>query len=238
MAALRLADQNPSVIRSSPVRYRIDTEPKVLRPVTLPRALDAEQRPAPDGLASLARAAASGRQEAVRTLIVSVTPAVLKAVRGVLGSAHPDVEDAAQDAVWRFVRALDRFRYECGVLHFACRVAVHTALNVKRSHRVRGEGRLQPLESEDHVDPGPSPAEELAAAGRREAIRELFATLPTDQAEALILHLVLGFSIEETAATCGAPPNTVRSRLRLAKQAMRLRAGASPALQEALEVTE
>ena len=81
-----------------------------------------------------------------------------------------------------------------------CRVAVHTALNVKRSHRVRGEGRLDPLEAEDLVAPGPSPAEELASAGRREALREIFATLPTDQAAALILHLVLGFTIEETAA--------------------------------------
>ena len=209
-----------------------------MRPVPVPREQDAEQRPGSDGLASLARAAASGRPEAVRTLIMSVTPAVLKAVRGVLGTAHPDVEDAAQESVWRFVRALDGFRYECGVLHFACRVAVHTALNVKRKHRVRAEGRLQPLEAEDHVDPGPSPAEELAAAGRREAVRELFATLPTDQAEALILHLVLGFTIEETAAACGAPANTVKSRLRLAKHAMRMRAGANPALQEALEVTE
>lgn len=209
-----------------------------MRPVAVPKAQDPEQRPAPDGLASLARAAASGRPEAVRTLIMSVTPAVLKTIRGVLGNAHPDVEDAAQDAVWRFIRALSGFRYDCGVLHFACRVAVHTALNVKRSRRVRGEGRLDPLEAEDLVAPGPSPAEELASAGRREALRELFATLPTDQAEALILHLVLGFTIEETAAACSAPANTVRSRLRLAKQAMRMRAGASPALQEVLEVTE
>jgi RNA polymerase sigma factor (sigma-70 family) len=206
-----------------------------MRPVLVSKTRDPEQRPAPDGLASLARAAVAGRREAVRTLIVSVTPAVLKALRGVLGGAHPDLEDCAQDAVWRFIGALPGFRYECSVLHFACRIAVHTALNVKRDQRVRGEGRLEPL-AEDYVDPGPSPAEELASAGRRRAVRELFATLPTDQAEALILHLVLGFTIEETAAACEAPPNTIRSRLRLAKQAMRMRAGASPALQEALEV--
>jgi RNA polymerase sigma-70 factor (ECF subfamily) len=206
-----------------------------MRPVLVSTARDPEHRPAPDGLASLARAAAAGRKEAVRTLIVSVTPAVLKALRGVLGGAHPDLEDCAQDAVWRFVGALPGFRYECSVLHFACRIAVHTALNVKRDLRARGEGRLEPL-AEDHVDPGASPAEELASAGRRRAVRELFATLPTDQAEALILHLVLGFTIEETAAACDAPPNTIRSRLRLAKQAVRMRAGANPALQEALEV--
>ena len=206
-----------------------------MRAIIATHEQDPEQRLAPDGLAALARASASGRRDAERTLIVSVTPAVLKAIRGVLGSAHPDTEDCAQDAVWRFVGALPGFRYECSVLHFACRVAVHTALNVKRGYRTRGEGRLEPL-AEDHVDPGPSPAEELASAGRRQATRELFAALPTDQAEALILHLVLGFTIEETAAACGAPPNTIRSRLRLAKHALRLRANASPALKEALEV--
>jgi RNA polymerase sigma-70 factor (ECF subfamily) len=209
-----------------------------MRPVIVspPQDQDPEQRLAPDGLAGLARAAVAGRRDAVRTLIVSVTPAVLKTIRGVIGGAHPDVEDCAQEAVWRFVGALPGFRYECSVLHFACRVAVHTALNVKRSHRARGEGRLEPL-AEDYVDPGPSPAEELASAGRRHAVRELFATLPTDQAEALILHLVLGFTVEETAAACGAPANTIRSRLRLAKQALRMRAGANPALLEVLEVT-
>src|SRR5690349_7157486 len=112
------------------------------------------QRP-PDELATLARAASDGRPDAVRTLIVSVTPAVLRTVRGILGTAHPDVEDTAQESVWRFMNALPGFRYECSVLHFACKVAVHTALNARRRDRSRGGGRSDSRVPEDHVEAGP-----------------------------------------------------------------------------------
>ena len=69
-------------------------------------------------------------------------------------------------------------------------------------------------------------------------MRELFAALPTAQAEAFVMHIVLGFSIEETADACEVPANTVRSRLRLAKQAMRMRAAANPALSDILKESE
>lgn len=197
-----------------------------------------EPRTASDPLQPLARAATAGRADAVRTLIVSVTPAMLRAVRGVLGTAHPDVEDVAQDAVWRFVNALHGFRYECTVLHFACKVAVHSALNARRRDRNRGAGRTDELEPSDHASLSPTPAEELAGAARRDAVRELFATLPTAQAEVFVMHIVLGFSVEETADACEIPANTVRSRLRLAKQAMRMRASSIPAMQDILEVPE
>jgi RNA polymerase sigma-70 factor (ECF subfamily) len=114
-------------------------------------------------------------------------------------------------------------------------VAVHTALNARRRERSRGAGRSEDFAVGDHVSPGPSPAEELAGAARREAVRQLFATLPTAQAEVFVMHIVLGFSVEETADACGVPANTVRSRLRLAKQAMRMRAAAIPELRDALE---
>jgi RNA polymerase sigma-70 factor (ECF subfamily) len=197
-----------------------------------------EARRARDELAALARAAAGGSSDAVRTLVVSVTPAILRTVRGMMGTAHPEAEDVAQESLWRFVNALPGFRYECGVLHFACKVAVHTALNARRRERHRGGGRTDVLEPEDHAHAGPSPSEELASAARRELVRELFATLPTAQAEAFAMHIVLGFSVEETADACEVPANTVRSRLRLAKQAMRMRAAAHPALLDALKESE
>ena len=197
-----------------------------------------EARRARDELAGLARAAAGGSPDAVRTLVMSVTPAILRTVRGVMGTAHPDVEDIAQESVWRLVNALPGFRYECGVLHFACKVAVHTALNARRRERHRGGGRTDAFEPEDHAYAGPSPSEELASAARRETVRQLFAALPTAQAEAFVMHIVLGFSVEETADACEVPANTVRSRLRLAKQAMRMRAAANPALSDILKESE
>jgi RNA polymerase sigma-70 factor, ECF subfamily len=209
-----------------------------IRPVAPSAEQELEARRARDELGKLARVAGEGSADALRTLIMSVTPAILRTVRGVLGTAHPDVEDVAQESVWRLVNALPGFRYECGVLHFACKVAVHTALNARRRERHRGSGRLDPLEPEDHAHAGPSPSEELASAARRESVRELFASLPTAQAEAFVMHIVLGFSVEETADACEVPANTVRSRLRLAKQAMRMRAAANPALSDILRGSE
>ena len=46
----------------------------------------------------------------------------------------------------------------------------------------------------------------------------------------------LGGSLEEIAAHSGAPLNTVRSRLRLAKEAMRRKIEGTSGLLEALEV--
>jgi DNA-directed RNA polymerase specialized sigma24 family protein len=46
---------------------------------------------------------------------------------------------------------------------------------------------------------------------------------------------MLGFSVEEVADACAAPVNTVRSRLRLAKEALRDRILADATLKETLE---
>jgi RNA polymerase sigma-70 factor (ECF subfamily) len=60
-----------------------------------------------------------------------VTPHLLRVVRRVLGPEHPDVEDVAQESAFALMDALPRHRGECTILHFACRVALLTAMNVR-----------------------------------------------------------------------------------------------------------
>ncbi|MDB4983304.1 MAG: polymerase sigma factor RpoE, partial [Myxococcales bacterium] len=55
------------------------------------------------------------------------------------------------------------------------------------------------------------------------------------QAEALALRAVTGMSIEKIAEVSDCPANTVRSRLRLAKEALRRRIAADPRMRECLE---
>jgi RNA polymerase sigma-70 factor (ECF subfamily) len=59
--------------------------------------------------------------------------------------------------------------------------------------------------------------------------------LPEPQAEAFALNVILGYTIAEIAELSSAPVETVRSRLRLAKQALRARALAHPRLRDELE---
>jgi DNA-directed RNA polymerase specialized sigma24 family protein len=67
--------------------------------------------------------------------------------------------------------------------------------------------------------------------------RELCDALPPVQAEALALHCVLGYTMNEVASICGAPLETVRSRLRTARSALVARALADPRFRELVEET-
>ena len=171
----------------------------------------------------------------MRTLIVTVAPAILRAVRSVLGARHPEVEDVAQEATLGFARALPEFRRECNLIHFACRIGVLAALAARRRRRSRAENRLDDGVALDLVeDQAASPAEAAIEARRRAALRALCDELPDGQREALVMHVVIGMTVEEPAAACRVPANTVRSRLRLAKEALRAQVPADVRLREAL----
>jgi RNA polymerase sigma-70 factor (ECF subfamily) len=185
-------------------------------------------------VAALARA---GGADAQRTLLTAVGPAMLKVVRGVLGTTHPDVEDALQESMVALHFALSGFRGECTTLHFACRIALQTAMNARRraGHRSKYTPSSAPEELAHLPSDDRSPAELVQAERRREELRRLVAELPEPQAEVLALHSVLGFTIEETAQVTAAPIDTVRSRLRNALAKLRERLRADRALFELVE---
>jgi RNA polymerase sigma-70 factor (ECF subfamily) len=151
-----------------------------------------------------------------------VLPAMLRVVRQVLGSRHPDAEDVLQEAAFGLVEALGGFRQECTVRHFACRVALLTALNARRRFLLRE--RLTPSASPEQLaeaSGGSLGAPDQLAERRRAVVLELLSELPQPQAEALAMHCVLGYTVAETAQATGVPPNTVRSRLVSAKALLR-----------------
>ncbi|HEX2657683.1 MAG TPA: RNA polymerase sigma factor [Polyangia bacterium] len=190
-------------------------------------------------LTELARRAVAGEKDATRTLLLAVGPPMVRAIRKLLAPRTPDVEDVAQEAMEAFLSALPSFRGECTLLHFACRVAVLTALANRRRLDLRAQYAADTFDVtlEQMGADAPSPAEALALRGRREALETLLDELPAAQAEVLVLHAVLGFTLEEVAAASAKPLETIRSRLRLGKQTLRQRIQANPGLSEILEVT-
>jgi RNA polymerase sigma-70 factor (ECF subfamily) len=81
-----------------------------------------------------------------------------------------------------------------------------------------------------------SPERDVAEQRRKAKVRDLLDELPAEQAEALALRFMLGFSLEEVAESSGVPVNTVRSRVRLAKEALLKRLALEPALWVELEI--
>src|SRR4051812_25791198 len=175
-----------------------------------------------DELAPIARRAGAGERAAIAALVRAVGPAMCRAAGKVLAPGTGDLDDVMQEALEGLLDALPSFRYECSVVHFACRIAVLSALLDRRRAGLRA--RVAP--ESDAVAESPdtmaaSPAEAAMAAQRRAALIALLDELPPVQGEVLILHCALGFTVAEIAASSGRAAETVRSRLRLAKEALR-----------------
>jgi len=182
----------------------------------------------------IARLAATGDTAATARLVRLVAPEVERVVRGVMGPYAADADDAVQQALIALIHALPAFRGDCQPAGYACSIAFRTALNVRRRSRLNAQRR------------GNMPEDELAAAehgpssegGRRTAlVRNLLEEIPAEQAEALALRTMLGWSLDEIAAAGNAPVNTIRSRLRLAKEALKRKIEADPQLAEELGVS-
>jgi RNA polymerase sigma-70 factor, ECF subfamily len=186
----------------------------------------------------LVRQAVAGSTGAIAQLLRRVAPEMSRVVRGVMGPYSSDVDDALQQSLIALIHALPAFRGECAPAGYACRIAFRTALAVRHRAR-RSELSLDTLENridQNTVDEGISPTALLEATRRTALVRNLLGEIPIEQAEALALRTMLGWSLEEIAHTSGAPVNTVRSRLRLAKEALRRKIVSDPVLAEELGV--
>lgn len=187
-----------------------------------------------DELLGLAGAVQRGDAQALSTFLSAIVPQLLRVVRSVLGPQHPDLEDVAYEAAYAVVESLPRFRGEGTVLHYACRITVLSAMNVRRRDAAQKRALLRvPAELDEVELEGPNPEDNAQSASLVPIVRELLATLPDALAEALALHVVLGYTVVEIAEAASLPVETVRSRLRLAKQALRKRVLNNPKLREA-----
>jgi RNA polymerase sigma-70 factor (ECF subfamily) len=208
-----------------------------LRPPPPDPAAAARDNP-DEPLRELAFRARAGDREAARLLLLGIAPAVRAVVRRMSDSRRDDTEDLVQESLLGFVRALEAFRGECSVLHYARRITVWRVLEEHKrtqSQKRRVELDRSSEEREEREDSwAQAPSCEVAAVGARQRARlqELLHTLRSEQAEVLALRHVLDYTVEEIAEVTRVPANTVRSRLRLAKEALRARIESDPLLGE------
>ncbi len=205
----------------------------------MPLRLELEHSPpapaATSAAALLVQVALTGDLVATQRLLASVTPRMTRVVHAVLGSAHADVDDVVQQALIGFLQALPAFRGECEPVHFASRIAVRAAVAAaRRTGQARGR-RDDGVDLDTIASSTEYAADRFAEASRlKEVLRDLLSRIPGEQAEAIALRFVLGWSLEEVSRVTGAPVNTVRSRVRLAKKALRAAIEGDPVLAEEL----
>lgn len=154
--------------------------------------------------------------------------AVSRVVRAIVGRTNPDAEDIVQDAMLALVIALPRFRGECQPKTFASRIAARVAIAAARRSR-RERSAAADLDV-DHLESiARRPTDEIADRRTSELLVTLLTRIPPEQARTLCLRAVERRSLPEIAAETAVPLNTVRSRVRLAKAALRAEIDRDPA---------
>ncbi|GAA4299892.1 RNA polymerase sigma factor [Streptomyces venetus] len=157
--------------------------------------------------AAVARAQ-QGDEAAFAVAYRIVQPGLLGYLRGIVGD---DAEDVASDAWLEIARDLGRFRGDgAGFRGWTATIARHRAMDHLRRQRVRP--RSSALEQDVLELPGPQSTDEQALeAMSTEHALKLVRGLPRDQAEAVLLRVVVGLDGPAAARVLGKRPGAVRT---------------------------
>jgi RNA polymerase sigma-70 factor, ECF subfamily len=156
--------------------------------------------------------AVAGDRNALREVLETIRPIVVRYVRARIGTAERSglsADDVAQEVCLAAMQALPRYQDQGRpFLAFVYGIAAH---KVADAHRAAGRNKADPTDvvpERFSVDAGP---EQLAmnadAASRMDALLKI---LPEKQREILILRVVVGMSAEEVAEAVGSTAGAVR----------------------------
>jgi RNA polymerase sigma-70 factor (ECF subfamily) len=189
-------------------------------------------------LAEFAAAAAAGDEQAFRVLYQQVQPGLLRYLTGIV---DVDAEDVAAETWLQIARDIRSYREQGGGFRaWAVSIARHRAIDHVRRRR-RRPAVLVPTDSfTDRASDDDTGEQAAEALQLREAIA-LIATLPTDQAEVVLLRVVVGLDVESTAQVLGKRAGAVRTNAHrgLRRLAERLNGDptAGPALPESRQAS-
>jgi RNA polymerase sigma-70 factor (ECF subfamily) len=156
--------------------------------------------------------AVAGDRDALREVLETIRPVVVRYCRARIGTAERSglsADDVAQEVCLAAMMALPRYQDQGRpFLAFVYGIAAH---KVADAHRAAGRNRAEPTEVVPERYSGEAGPEQLAmnadAAARMDALLKV---LPEKQREILILRVVVGLSAEETADAVGSTPGAVR----------------------------
>ncbi|MGW0395146.1 RNA polymerase sigma factor [Streptomyces sp. NPDC003042] len=154
-------------------------------------------------------AAQDGDEIAFRTVYRAVHPRLLGYVRTLVGDG--DAEDVTSESWLQIARDLDSFTGDADRFRgWAARIARNRALD-----HIRMRGR-RPAIGGDETELTGHAADSDTAGAAMEALSTgrtmaLIAQLPQDQAEAVVLRVVVGLDAKSAAETLGKRPGAVRT---------------------------
>jgi RNA polymerase sigma-70 factor (ECF subfamily) len=149
-----------------------------------------------------------GDEEAFRALYRAIHPGLCRYLRVLVGQ---DAEDVASEAWLHITRDLASFRGDLdGFRAWTATIGRHRALDHLRHQRRRPVADAPAEWFPDRPAPDDTAGAAIEAQATDAALA-LIATLPRDQAEAVVLRAVVGLDAKAAAAVLGKRPGAVRT---------------------------
>lgn len=158
----------------------------------------------------------AGQTWAADALYTRVHDVVRQTLRRVVGPSDQELTDMVQSVFERLIVTLSeqRLHHATKLRGWAAAVATHLAVDVLRARTRRR--RLFFFDdgwAEQIATAGPNLERKLEARAEVTQLRRVLARMPASRVETLILHDVLGHSLEETAALTSVSHSAAQSRL-------------------------
>ena len=161
-----------------------------------------------DDLASALTAAVRGDEAGFAHLWRALNPSLLRYLRVVAGDA---AEDVASETWLQTVRDLHTFAGDLPAFRvWLFRVARNRGIDELRRAARRREDPREPMVDEADLLPGQDAASEAMERWETEWALSMIASLPRDQAEAVMLRVVAGLDVGQTAQVLGKRRGAVR----------------------------
>jgi RNA polymerase sigma-70 factor (ECF subfamily) len=176
-------------------------------PSQLPVA-PAASAPPPDLDAALRRARA-GDEDGFRLLYRDIQPRLLRYLRALVGA---DAEDVASETWLQVARDLRSFSGDCdGFRGWVTTIARHRATDQLRRARRRPPAVTVPAQELDWCVAGDDTEARAIESVSTDAAIGLICRLPRDQAEAVLLRVVVGLDAATAGQVLGKRPGAIRT---------------------------
>jgi RNA polymerase sigma-70 factor, ECF subfamily len=148
----------------------------------------------------------------------------------VIGNAE-DAQEAVQETFIKILRYLRNFHFQSSFKTWVYRITVNTALDMRRKTAGERSRRVEIGEDMDIEQLHPASVKEnpidrnLDARASREIVNRMLESLNNDQRVCVVLRDMQGLSYEEIAKTLKINKNTVRSRLKRAREILLRKGG-------------
>jgi len=163
--------------------------------------------------------AGQGDKGAFREVYVRASGYVYTLAYRVVGTKH-DAEEVTQDVFLRIHHSLGSFKFESSFKTWLYRIAVNTAINhAKKRSRVTTREVEEVFEDPSTVTQ-PDAGKRLEAEDTEKRLKVLLDQLNPDQRACILSREIEGMDYQEIATSLGININTVRSRLKRARETL------------------